>query len=211
LIEGFWCEAGLSEHAVHFWVTSRDTYVERNVIRDCARGIGFGLGASGNGQERVYEDDPCPGADYLGHIDGVIENNFVWAGRAELFDSEYGFDSGIALEQACGAVARHNSIASLEPPFVSIEYRWPNTDARIEHNLTTHGIVPRDGATAALALNLPDASLDNFVDAASGDLHLAEDAPAVGGGVPIEGSTTHDIDGEVRDSTPDIGADEVVW
>ena len=43
VIEGFWCASGLSEHAVHFWKASRDTTVERNVLRDNARGIGLGL------------------------------------------------------------------------------------------------------------------------------------------------------------------------
>jgi len=28
IIEGFWCTAGLSEHAIHFWRASRDTLVE---------------------------------------------------------------------------------------------------------------------------------------------------------------------------------------
>ena len=26
VFEGFWCDQGLSEHAVHFWVTGRDRY-----------------------------------------------------------------------------------------------------------------------------------------------------------------------------------------
>lgn len=211
--EGFWCDQGLSEHAIHFWVTGRDTLVERNTIVDCARGIGFGLGEMGNGNTRDYGDDPCPeaGGGYLGHIDGLIRNNMIFAGRPELFDSQSGFDSGIALEQACGAVAVHNTIASLEQPFVSIEYRWPNTNATLRNNLTTHGIVERDGGEAVLEGNLADQGLEHFVDADAGDLHLVGGSTAIDAGVGLAGGVADaDYDGDVRDAMPDVGADERV-
>ena len=80
LIEGFWCDTGLSEHGIHMWRQCQDTVVEENLIIDCARGIGFGLG---------------PGAD--GHTGGIIRNNFVAAGDPDLFSSPTGFDSGISL------------------------------------------------------------------------------------------------------------------
>jgi hypothetical protein len=50
LIEGFWCENGLSEHGIHLWRGCRDTVVERNVLRENARGIGFGLAESSSGR-----------------------------------------------------------------------------------------------------------------------------------------------------------------
>jgi len=206
--EGFWCEEGLSEHAVHFWVTGRDTLVERNVIVDCARGIGFGLGENGNGNEREYADDPCPDADYLGHVDGIIRNNTIFAARPELFASSSGFDSGVSLEQACGAQVFHNTVVSLEQPFTSIEYRWQNTDAQIKNNLVTHQIMDRDGATAELEGNLADAPLSHFVDGGGGDLHLVAGSPAIDAGV--EGLVDDDIDGDPRDASPDVGADEWV-
>ena len=96
-IEGFWCEYGLSEHGIHMWRASADTVVEENVIVDCARGIGFGLGS---------------GAD--GHTGGIIRNNFVAAADGDLFASEYGFDAGIALWGAEGAAVYHNT-DSLDP------------------------------------------------------------------------------------------------
>src|SRR5262245_12063411 len=58
-IIGFWCQSGLSEHGIHLWTGSRDTLIERNIILDCARGIGLGLGDATPG--RTYPDDPCPG------------------------------------------------------------------------------------------------------------------------------------------------------
>ena len=36
LIEGFWCDMGLSEHGIHLWRGCRDTLVERNTLRDNA-------------------------------------------------------------------------------------------------------------------------------------------------------------------------------
>ncbi|PRP97331.1 hypothetical protein ENSA7_66810 [Enhygromyxa salina] len=207
--EGFWCGAGLSEHAVHFWVTGRDTVVERNTIVDCARGIGFGLGQNGNGKQRVYDDDPCPGADYLGHVDGIIRNNMIFAGREQLFASQSGFDAGVSLEQACGAVVAHNSVVSLQPPFVSMEYRFANTSATIVNNLTTHAIVMRDGGQASLAGNLVDQGLDQLVDGPGGDLHLSEGATAIDAGDPsgLDWAAT-DFDNQARDAAPDVGADE---
>jgi hypothetical protein len=210
-IKGFWCEAGLSEHAVHFWVTGRDTLVERNVIVDCARGIGFGLGEMGNGNSRAYADDPCPGKSYLGHIDGIIRNNTVWAASPGMFASQAGFDSGVALEQACGAQVYHNTVVSLQQPFTAMEYRWPNTSAIFTNNLLTHALKERDGATAAQAVNLVDAGLEHFVDANAGDLHLAPGSAAIGAGEALAaGLADEDFEGDARDAMPDVGADERV-
>ena len=207
--EGFWCAEGLSEHAVHFWNYCRDTVVERNVIVDSARGIGFGLGDGGNGTSRDYGDDPCPGASFLGHIDGVIRNNTVLGADADMFASQSGFDSGIALEQACGTEVLHNTIVALQQPFVSIEYRWSSTNVAIHNNLVTHSIAMRDGATADLQGNISDmADTSHFVDVASNDLHLAPGSAAIDAGVPT--SVAEDIDGDPRDASPDVGADEVV-
>jgi hypothetical protein len=104
-IEGFWCENGLSEHGVHFWTGSRDTLVERNTFR----AIGFGLRETGSG--RTYSDDPCPAAvGLVGHYDGIIRNNFIFADDGDLFDSSSGVDGGIAFAQSCGAQAVHNTI-----------------------------------------------------------------------------------------------------
>lgn len=208
VFEGFWCEQGLSEHAVHFWNSGNGTVVERNRIDDCARGIGFGLGEMGNGTSRDYGGDPCPGASFVGHYGGVIRNNVVFGGRPEMFASELGFDSGIALEQACGTHVVHNTIVALEPPFVSIEYRFGNTDVRIANNLTTHRILERDGGRAELVGNVENASLDELSDAAAGDVSPAAGSSAVDSADPSFATET-DFEGNPRDGAPDVGAYEL--
>lgn len=209
-IVGFWCEAGLSEHGVHFWNSGRDTVVERNLIVDCARGVGFGLGETGNGTSRDYGEPLCPGIDgFVGHYGGVIRNNMIVGRDPALFASAAGMDSGIALEQACDTHVAHNTVVSLQPPFVSMEYRWSNTRATIVDNLVTHTITMRDGGVAQLDGNLEMAGVDAFVDAAGGDLHLVAGAAAIDAAVPDE-TTVDDFDGEPRDATPDVGADEFV-
>jgi len=210
-IEGFWCPYGLSEHGIHFWTGSRDTVVERNVLVDNCRGIGFGLGESGSG--RAYSDDPCPDADgHVGHFAGLIRNNFIFQSRQELRSSEYGFDSGISLDQACGTQVLHNTVVATQIPFSSIEWRFANTSAQIINNLVSHNLLPRDVGSAFLEGNVDDAPLSLFVDTGSADLHLAADAgAAIDRGVQlVEGRCDDDIDCDSRPwgGATDVGADE---
>ena len=211
-ITGFWCESGLSEHGVHVWNSGRDTVVERNTIVDCARGVGFGLGESGNGTARDYGDDPCPGVDgFVGHYGGVIRNNAIIGRDPAMFASQFGMDSGVALEQACGAVVTHNTVVALQPPFVGMEYRFANTQASIADNLVTHAITMRDGGNAVLEGNLVEVGTEHFVDAAAGDVHLVEGSTAIDAAIDVAGAeVVDDVDGEPRDGSPDVGADEYV-
>jgi hypothetical protein len=212
-IDGFWCSSGLSEHAIHMWRGSRDTLVERNILRDNARGVGFGLATSG--QARTYADSPCPAAGdgYVDHYGGLVRNNFVFASSTALFGSEYGFDCGICLWQACGARAVHNTVASTQAPFSSIEWRFENSDVDIINNLVTHNLNDR-GGTSRVEGNLEGGLLSLFVDGPGGDLHLDSGAvAAIDMGVPVgDGLCDEDIDGDARPAglAPDIGADEAV-
>jgi hypothetical protein len=214
LIEGFWCQDGISEHGIHLWTGSRDTLVERNSLVDNARGVGFGLRESPwSTPWRTYPDDPCPGAVHVGHYGGIVRNNFVFATRAALFSSDASFDCGICLEQACGASVLHNTVVSTQAPASSsIEWRFSNTDADVFNNLVSHNLKERDGGSATLAGNLESASLSLFVDGAAGDLHLSASASsAIDQGVVITASLCdEDIDGDSRPIGParDIGADE---
>jgi hypothetical protein len=210
VIEGFWCSDGLSEHGVHMWVSCRDTLVERNVFRENARGIGFGM-EEGASDKRTYSDNPCPGAGggYVDHYGGIIRNNFVFASDSGLFSSEYGFDCGICLWQACGARVLHNTVASTQAPFSSIEWRFDNTDVDIVNNLVSHNLRDRGGSDYQEG-NVPGASLALFVDGASGDLHLTATATAAIDQVIAPLDVSDDIDGDSRPigSASDVGADE---
>jgi hypothetical protein len=214
LIEGFWCAAGLSEHAVHFWVTSRDTLVERNLLRNNARGVGFGLLDAQGGGARLYGDTPCPGASggYVDHYGGIIRNNFIYADSSGLFASEDGFDCGLCLWQACGARALHNTVASTQAPFSSIEWRFTNTDVSVINNLVTHNLRERDGATAIQQGNLSGQPLTLFLgNGANGELHLKSSAIVAINKVTAPPDVPRDIDGDQRPAgaQADIGADEL--
>lgn len=209
VIEGFWCASGLSEHAVHFWRGSRDTLVERNRLRDNARGVGFGLATSG--VARTYPDAPCPGVSgYVDHYGGVVRNNFVSAADAGLFTSEFGFDCGVCLWQACRAAAVHNTVFSTQPPFSSIEWRFAATSADVVDNLVNYPMRARDGAQATQAGNVSTAQASWFAAAGSGELHLVTAATgAIDQAVAWPGVTT-DADGQPRTAglAADVGADE---
>jgi len=210
VIEGFWCSNEfLSEHAIHLWRGCRDTVVERNLLVDNARGIGFGLGQPAGG--RTYDDDPCPGIPIAEHYGGVVRNNFIVGTRPELFASPSGMDVGIALEAACGATVVHNTVASAMPPFSSIEWRFAESNPRLVNNLVTHNLRERDGAVAESIGNLENADAAMFVDLAAHDLHLVAGAAAIDQGDPQGADLAGtDVDGDPRASAPDVGADERV-
>jgi hypothetical protein len=205
---GFWCGNGLSEHAIHVWTGSRDTLVERNVIVNSARGIGFGLGSSREG--RTYEDSACSGVSFVGHYRGAIINNFVMANDPRLFASDGGFDTGIGLEQSCETAVLHNTVAStVAPRSSSIEWRFAHTSAIVANNLVTHSLVPRDGARAEVIGNVANAPLTLFVDVAAGNLRLLPNATiAIDKAAPLGEPLSSDIDGEPRGVAADVGADE---
>jgi hypothetical protein len=199
--EGIYCDgAGLAEHAIHFWKGSRDTLVENNTIIDCARGIGFGLG--GGQGDRVYPDNPYGGA-MLAHYDGVIRNNVFYA------NTPY-FDTGIELDIAKQPHVFHNTVihgSGATNAFSSIDYRFAETDAVIQNNLTTK-ITVRDGAQGTVDHNLESTPASYFVTPGS-DFHLtAGAANAIDKGVSVSQAGV-DIDGETHDKgAPDLGADE---
>ncbi len=206
-IEGFWCDSGLSEHGIHLWRQCRDTLVERNLVLNCARGIGFGLSQTPDDHPRAYPDNPYPDAGYMDHIDGIIRNNMVAATIA-------GFDSGISLWAAHGAQVYHNTVVSLSGGFSGIEWRFSSTSGRVINNLSNRPIMARDNVPVEADANIDDADQALFVDPTSGDLHIdtniAAAAQVIDAGRTLDpGLCDEDYDGQARDGQPDIGADEV--
>lgn len=174
-------EDDLAEHAIHFWSGSSDTLVEKNVIVNCDRGIGFGLGDRG-------------------HDGGIICNNMICTSR----------DVGIGLESAAGARVYNNTLwtGNYEN---SIEYRFAaSRDIEIVNNLCNGAIAARDGASARLEDNLDSAAQAWFVNPAGGDLHLVGPVDVIvdaGRTLPEIGD---DIDGTGRPQGDayDLGAQE---
>jgi len=190
-------ESNVAEHAAHFWSHSENTIVEGNVIINCDRGIGFGLGDRG-------------------HVGGVIRNNMIY--HAELGAADRG-DVGIELENSAGTKVYHNSIYQEHDFPAGISVRWSgSTNVHIANNLIlkngelTNGVWQRDGSSALVQANVVGALVDWFVSPAVGDLHLndAENASVVDQGMALP-EVSVDFDGEARPvgSGFDVGADEV--
>jgi len=187
-------EATVAEHAVHFWSGSEGTLVERNLIVNCDRGIGFGLGTRG-------------------HQGGVVRNNMIY--HADLGGDRA--DVSIELETALGTEVYNNTIYQEHGYPAAISARWGGSNVTVTNNLirvaggTSNAIWARDGATITQSNNVVDAQSSWFVDPAAADLHVKEGTAAVvDQATPLAGLTT-DFDGDPRPlgSAPDIGADEV--
>jgi parallel beta helix pectate lyase-like protein len=178
----------VAEFAVHFWDHSANNTVEKNVIVNCDRGIGFGL-----------QNSPNTG--------GIIRNNMIYhAANNHPFA-----DSAIALAESADTRVYNNTIYNDNSYPWAIEYRFSSTTgASIVNNLTNRAVQARDGASGTVTKNVTNAAASWFADRASGDLHLASSqASVVDVGQAVSG-LTDDFDGQARPQGGgiDIGADE---
>ena len=178
----------IAEYAVHFWNDSENNLVEKNLIINCDRGIGFGLNSRGN-------------------TGGIIRNNMIYhADNRGSFD-----DVGIALHNSPGSAVYNNTIFFENNYPNAIEYRFSGTsNVTITNNLTNKSIRDQDGASGTEASNIENASSSWFADVGSGDLHLSSAvSQVVDQGQAVSG-LNEDFDGESRPAGNgiDIGADE---
>ena len=177
----------LAEHAVHFWNNSSNNTVERNLMYNCDRGIGFGLGNSPNDG-------------------GIIRNNMITNDGTSPFN-----DVGIGLESSPHTKVYNNSIYISYPNV--IEYRFEETfNVDIQNNITNQSISSRNNGTGNIENNITDAVEDWFVNVSSGNLRLADTVLfIVDQGVVLE-EIFDDIDKSPRPlgESIDLGAHEFV-
>jgi len=173
-----------AEHAIHFWNNCSHNVIERNIIVNCDRGIGFGLGTSQN-------------------TGGIIRNNMIFNNGDDLFD-----DVGIGLETSPGTKVFNNTVLIDYPN--AIEYRFAATkNVLITNNLCNKQIKLRNGASASLAANITNADPTWFVDPSKGNLRLKSlVTQVVDQGIPVSPVLTNDIDQVKRFEPFDIGAHE---
>ncbi|MFT5512889.1 MAG: hypothetical protein ACI8SE_001288 [Bacteroidia bacterium] len=175
----------LAEHAIHFWDSSANNTIERNMIINCDRGIGFGLGNSPNDG-------------------GIIRNNMIYNDGSSMFD-----DVGISLETSTHTKVYNNTVFIEYPN--AIEYRFKATAAvDISNNLTNKQIKSRDAGSAILTTNYTSAQSGWFVNASDGNLRLnTKQTEVVDKGTQLS-DVSVDIDKTARPQGKlfDIGAHE---
>lgn len=175
----------LAEHAIHFWQDCSRTIVDANLIINCDRGIGFGLGEG-------FEN---------GHTGGLIMNNMVHTSR----------DVGIGLETSTDTKIYNNTLVTENYPR-SIEYRFAGTtDALIANNLVNGEISDRSsGSTGILTTNYKYTFLELFAGANDYNYHL-DGMPSwiVDQGTYLpEVQTDYDCEARPSSGVSDIGADQ---
>jgi len=177
----------LAGPAVLAWNGSSNTVTAGNLFLNTQRAIHYGL---------LNGDSPD-------HTGGSIHNNFIY--RSSSQDG----DLGIGVFNSPNTDVLHNTVVLSGTYDNAIEYRFAGSSGLIiANNLADAGIVGRDGATGSVSSNLTSAQADWFVNAASGDLHLAAGSPAID--AAYSSGTLFDYDGQSRPTgaTSDVGADE---
>ena len=183
-----------AEHAIHFYKrnTSRaqNVVIERNVILNCDRGIGFGLGSWADGHEGGTS---------------VIRNNFVYNDGTGPYT-----DVGIGLESASSVKVDNNTV--VVPYWAPIEYRFSGSSNLVfRNNLVNGNITARDGAPGPSRSNNQE-SVQTwwFRNLTNADLRIKPGVTSViDKGCAIL-DFAGDIDGDARPAGGawDIGADE---
>jgi hypothetical protein len=179
----------LAGPAVLMWNGAGNTITDGNRFFNCARAIAYGL------VNRTGFD----------HTGGIIRNNMIFRSASQPGDV------GILVADSPNTQVLNNTIFLSGTYPRPIEYRFAGTTGvMLINNLLSGMIGARDGATATARNNITDATAGMFVNAATGDLHLAPSASAaIDTGLTVA-DVDYDVDRQARPAGTayDIGADE---
>lgn len=211
-IEGFWCGSGVEGMpAIVVQGGVRDVTITRNNVVQSR--LGILVGGQPSNEVRSYDDTPCSvAAEATQAVDITVTNNIVGAQDVDMLELPFDFvEAGIVLRDACDAFVVHNSLYSAIDANSGITYQFERTSGVVANNLMSDGLIRLQDAVISVVGNLEGVSGATWFYPQDGDFHTSPGAI----GVIDEGLTDYlvevpiDIDGDERDATPDIGADEL--
>lgn len=174
---------------------AQDTHVRDLRVSGCDdTSIRLASGSRGSVVERVFGYAMEIGdTDYVGdeRIYDAPECDGVTMGHYGGSIQNVMLTGSVALRETCGVSITHTTVAG--------DVFWASTtDLSI-----TNALANLVGSDATLSGNLTPSDSDFVSDT---DLHLAAGSAAIDAGVATD--VTDDIDREIRDASPDVGADE---
>ncbi len=207
--------SNLAEHAIHLWRNVKDNIVERNLLINNARGVGFGLAAGGGLRDYLPED--LEGTPYnrltTENVGGVIRNNVIYSDIGKYADS------GIALENSYGAKVYHNTIYMDVPSKAGIDNVYSNT---VENEIKNNVIYIENTGKPHILFRTSSSESKNDVEnnylqrsgsifnsISTFDFSLKSSAvEVIDQGIQV--GVTHDYANNLRDTAPDLGAYEYI-
>lgn len=124
----------VAQHAIHLWNFSKNNIIENNLIVNCDRGIGLGLG---------NKDNQHDGAEIQGNMIINTRTNNPFS------------DVGIGIESALNTKIIGNTILLFHDYPNAIEVRFPRSKNNIiEHNTINREITTRNRGSADIMENI---------------------------------------------------------
>ena len=178
---------GEGRGAIFLWFDTQDCVIERNIIIDCDIGLQLGNPHRADGVETH-----CTGC--------VARNNFIT--RAP--------EAGIVTAYTRNCRILNNTIHDPQSRLGRLIRTVTDNDGLVIANNLISGprISNESTSDITFANNVIEDMTAVFTDPDHGNLHLTESASIAVDRADALADVTNDIDGQIRDGTPDIGADE---